>query len=133
MNPEVRTPGYAIELARKLRLEMTRAETLLWKRIRNRQLEGYRFRNQHPVYRYILDFYCAEARFAIEIDGSVHGQRKEYDEYRDKILANLDIETMRVKDTEIEENIEAVLIRIANRLKARQSGNTRDEKKQDVL
>ena len=114
MNPEVRTPKYVIDLARKLRSEMTIVEKLLWKRISNKQLNGYRFRSQHPVYRYILDFYCPKVKLAIELDGSVHKQRKEYDEYRDEFLESLEIETMSIPNTEIETNIDAVLLKILN-------------------
>lgn len=76
------TPDYITDIARELRQNMTPAEKLLWERLRKRQLQGNRFRKQHPVYRYILDFYCAEKMLAVEIDGHVHNDTEEYDEYR---------------------------------------------------
>ena len=119
MNPEARTPGYITKLARKLRLSMTKTELLLWEKLKGKQLNGFRFRKQHPVYRYVLDFYCAEARLAIEIDGEVHSGKEDYDEFRDGVLKSLSIETLRIQSSEIEDNIEAVLNRIKDKLISR--------------
>ena len=58
--------------ARRLRREMTAAEQLLWAHLRAGQLGGWRFRRQHPVDRFVLDFYCPAARLAIELDGAQH-------------------------------------------------------------
>lgn len=58
--------------ARRLRREMTAAERLLWAHLRAGQLGGWRFRRQHPVDRFVLDFYCPAARLAIELDGAQH-------------------------------------------------------------
>ena len=58
--------------ARQLRKSATQHERLLWRHLRNRQLQGWKFRRQHPVDRYIIDFYCPEARLAIELDGGRH-------------------------------------------------------------
>ena len=79
-------PQYSTALARRLRAEQTKAEELLWKRLRNRQVLGAKFRRQHPVGRYILDFFCQEHRLAIELDGSVHDhpEQKAYDDFRRK-------------------------------------------------
>ncbi len=119
MNPEVKTPLHVIETARKLRVAMTYTESLLWDKLKNKKLNGHRFRKQHPVYRYIFDFYCPKARLAIEIDGAVHKERKEYDEYRDELMKSLDIETLRVKDTEIKNDINDVLMKIIEKLNER--------------
>ena len=62
----------ALEFARKLRRESTDAEILLWSHLRNRRLDGYKFRRQYRVDPYILDFFCVEHRLAIEVDGSQH-------------------------------------------------------------
>ena len=112
MNPEVRTPKYVVELARELRLKMTATEELLWDRLKKKQINGNRFRRQHPIYRYILDFYCAEKCLAIEIDGSVHDDTKEYDAYRDTLLESLGIKTLRFKDEEVTANIDGVIEKI---------------------
>ena len=58
--------------ARRLRREMTEAECLLWEHLRAGQLGGWRFRRQHPVDRFVLDFYCPAARLAVELDGAQH-------------------------------------------------------------
>jgi very-short-patch-repair endonuclease len=79
---KIDTPKYVIELAREQRIKLTLSEQLIWSKLRNKQLHGYRFRCQHPIYRYILDFYCHEALLAIEIDGDIHKYQKEYDNYR---------------------------------------------------
>ena len=94
------TPKYIIDLARKQRQNLTPSEKIIWSQLRNKQLENFRFRCQHPIYRYILDFYCHEVMLAIEIDGDVHKNRKEYDEYRDEFLKSIGITTLRfsVKD-----------------------------------
>ncbi len=108
MNKGIRTPPYIIELAKDLRNNMTESEKLLWSVLRLKQFDGYKFRCQHPIYRYILDFYCHEKRLAIEIDGKVHESQKEYDRYRDDFLQSLDIVTLRVKAEDVLNNIEFV-------------------------
>src|SRR5437899_7463845 len=76
--------GPPIRRARTLRKKATWAEKLLWSRLRNRQIAGCKFRRQHPVGPYNLDFYCAEARLAVELDGREHGHpdRKTADKER---------------------------------------------------
>jgi very-short-patch-repair endonuclease len=70
--------------ARQLRRELTPAERKLWARLRYRQLEGLHFRKQHPVGRFIVDFFCAKAKLIIEIDGDTHAEpdQAEYDQAR---------------------------------------------------
>ena len=58
--------------ARKLRADATEAEIRLWSKLRRKQLEGFRFRRQQPMGRYIVDFFCPEARLIVEIDGGQH-------------------------------------------------------------
>jgi len=67
-----RLPERLREFARDLRSEPTDSEALLWGLLRCKQLDGFRFRRQHPVAGYIVDFYCHGARLAIELDGSQH-------------------------------------------------------------
>lgn len=117
MNPEVKTPKYVIERAQELRVKRTPTEKLLWDRINTRQVNGYKFRRQHPVYRYILDVYCAEKNFAVEIDGGVHVKNKDYDKYRDQLLESLGIKTLRIKDDEVLSNLDAVIEKIKNAVK----------------
>jgi very-short-patch-repair endonuclease len=63
-------------LARNLRKTQTDAEQILWLKLRSRRLSGFKFRRQHPIDNYILDFYCNEAQLAIEIDGGQHAEEK---------------------------------------------------------
>ena len=60
-------------IRKRLRNNSTKAEILLWKRLQRSQLDGMKFRRQHSIGRYVVDFYCPEERIAIELDGSVHG------------------------------------------------------------
>jgi very-short-patch-repair endonuclease len=75
----------SIENARKLRKSMTDAERAVWRLLRDRRLEGWRFRRQVPVDRYIVDFICFEARLVIEVDGGQHAD-SESDKKRDAYL-----------------------------------------------
>ncbi len=116
MNSNIRTPDYTTELARELRQNMTEAEKLLWERLKKKQLDGHRFRRQHPVYRYVLDFYCHEKNLAIELDGGVHRKSEEYDEFRDETLKSTGIETLRFSNDDVFNNIDQVLTEIKERL-----------------
>ncbi len=104
-------PGYVYELCRKLRRNQTDAEKLLWECLRGKRLKGLKFRRQHPIGRYIADFYCPEAQLVIELDGGVHNikEQKDYDQIRQEIIQMRGIRVMRIKNQEIERNIESVL------------------------
>jgi len=108
MNKSIKTPVYIVELAKDLRNNMTVSEQKLWSVLRMKLFDGYKFRCQHPLYRYILDFYCHEKRLAIEIDGQVHNSQKEYDTYRDEFLKSLGIRTLRIKNEDVLNNMEIV-------------------------
>ncbi len=101
MHPGIRTPDYIRDLAREMRNNLTPAERIVWERVRLKRLNGYRFRSQHPIYRYILDFYCHEKKLAVEVDGDIHDTRREYDEYRDEFLKSIGIETLRLNNDEV--------------------------------
>src|SRR2546422_47030 len=96
------------ELARNLRRDATWAERTLWKHLRNRGVGGARFRRQHGVGPYVLDFYCADALLAIELDGDVHGMpaRQQRDEQRDRYLAELGIEVLRFWNEDVWTNLD---------------------------
>jgi len=89
--------------AAKLRRKMTEAENILWKVLRNKQLSGLKFRRQHPISRYVLDFYCHRARLGIELDGKYHEEKSQklYDIDRTENLAVYDIEIIRFKNEDI--------------------------------
>ncbi|MBN3036555.1 MAG: endonuclease domain-containing protein [Bacteroidales bacterium] len=88
------------EKARALRFDMTEAERILWKRLRKNQMMGFRFKRQHPIGQFIVDFYCHKARLVIEIDGGIHLNRnqKEYDKERTYELENFGLKVLRFKN-----------------------------------
>ena len=85
----IRTAAGIQQRAKELRQEMTRAEQLLLERLRKRQLSGLKFRRQHPLGPFITDFYCAEKRLVVEIDGDIHDLQKTQDEQRTRNSKNL--------------------------------------------
>jgi very-short-patch-repair endonuclease len=91
---------------------MTKAESILWDRLCKRRFDGLRFRRQHPIRRYIVDFYCHERRLVIEADGEVHEKRKEYDRQRDDDLRARGYRILRFSNEVIENDIESVLNRM---------------------
>lgn len=101
-------------LARTLRHDAPRPEKQLWRCLRNRKLAGLKFRRQQPVGGYVLDFYCAEKKLNIEIDGGQHDEpnHREHDERRTEFLKRNGIKTVRFWNSEVRENIEGVLWRI---------------------
>lgn len=109
MNKKIRSPKYVIELARKMRINLTAAEEILWNELKENKLNGFKFRNQHPVYRYILDFYCHKKLLAIEIDGDIHKQKQNYDKYRDEFLKNIGIKTLRFTNENVLNNTKQIL------------------------
>ncbi len=74
------------QLARKLRIQQTDAEIKLWDALRNRQVSGLKFRRQHFIGPYILDFYCPERRLVIEVDGGQHAEQLDKDHKEDSIF-----------------------------------------------
>ncbi|HOW10883.1 MAG TPA: endonuclease domain-containing protein [Bacteroidales bacterium] len=97
------------EKARWLRKNMTNAEKLLWKKLRNRQQNGKYFRRQHPFGIYILDFYCFEANLVIEIDGEIHLGHKKYDQERTDYLNSAGLRVLRFKNEDVENNLDSVI------------------------
>jgi very-short-patch-repair endonuclease len=101
-----------LEFARSNRKKATQAEAFLWQILRNRKLNGLKFRRQHPVEdKYILDFYCAEKRLVVEIDGDYHlkADQKEYDEGRTSELNELELKVIRFTNDEVLFDTERVL------------------------
>ena len=83
-----------VRFAREQRHEPTLGETVLWRHLRRAQLEA-KFRRQHPIEDFVLDFYCEEALLAVEVDGPEHAARAEYDSYRDERMQARGIRTLR--------------------------------------
>ena len=109
--PYTKIPGYVFDLCRKLRKRQTKAEELLWNQLRKKRLNGLKFRRQHPLGRYIADFYCSEERLVIELDGNGHNleNQKAYDEIRNEIIAVKKVRVLRIKNEEIKQNMRNVL------------------------
>ncbi len=95
--------------ARSLRDNMTPAEGLLWSALRNKQLLGLRFRRQHAVGNFILDFYCPACKLAIEVDGAVHDDRQTEDALRTQKLEQHGYQVLRFRNEEILNNLNQVL------------------------
>ena len=102
------------ETARHLRNNMTDAETILWSRIRRKQILGLQFYRQKPIGRYIVDFFAPKASLVIEVDGSQHKQvkHKKKDELRDSYLSTKGIEVLRLNANEVIREIDSVAQRI---------------------
>ncbi len=98
----MRAPDFIRHRARRLRRDMTAPERPLWTMLRRNQ-RGPHSRRQHPVGPFILDFYCAEAKLCIEIDGPVHEGREDYDERRSAWLAREGIRVLRFTIAELEQ------------------------------
>jgi very-short-patch-repair endonuclease len=113
-------PGKTVRRARKLRSEMTFPEVALWAVLRARP-DNLKFRRQHPAGPYAIDFYCAEARLAIEIDGEIHGRgdTPARDLARDARLAADGIQTLRVPAVEVIRDLDAVVRGIVAAARAR--------------
>ena len=107
------------EYARELRNRTTEAEQKLWALLRNRQLDGKKFRRQHAIANYVVDFYCHECKLAIELDGNFHTEAasKEYDKSRTALLNELEITVLRFWNEEVIKNPEEVLQKISGHLK----------------
>ncbi|MCL4531015.1 MAG: endonuclease domain-containing protein [Chloroflexi bacterium] len=108
--------------SRELRQPQTPAEATLWRHLRNRNLT-YKFRRQHPIDRFIIDFYCAQAKVCIEIDGSQHFKPKqeEYDRARTAFLEELGYKVIRFTNDDVRLNIQAVVDEIVRVIESRLS------------
>ena len=111
-------PSDSFTKAQFLRRNETIAEKLLWEKLRNNQLEGLKFRRQHPVNIYIADFYCHKFKLIIELDGDYHDQeeQKQKDEVRTEVLGLNDLKIIRFKNEEVEQDINQVLTTIKNKI-----------------
>ena len=111
-------PDYTVGIAKRLRKTQTEAEEILWSQLRSRRLGGAKFRRQHPIGRYIADFYCHSASLVVEIDGGIHNQadRAEYDGVRDDTLIQGGLKVLRLNNEQILIDIEGALDLIKSRL-----------------
>ncbi len=101
--------------AEMLRLNMTDAENIVWERINKNQL-GYRFKAQHPIDIFIVDFYCHKFGVVVEIDGEIHNLQKEYDLGRTHELEKFGLKIIRFTNSEVMNNIDCVISKIKEHL-----------------
>lgn len=111
-------------LARSLRRNQTREEEILWQKLRNRKLSGFKFLRQHPIpynegdkrFFFIADFYCHSKKLVVEVDGKIHDLQADYDEQRDLIMREMELVVMRITNDEVNNNLNEVLEKIRSRL-----------------
>ncbi len=101
--------------AESLRQNMTQAEKLLWNRLNKNQL-GYRFKAQHPIDIFIVDFYCHKFGLVVEVDGEIHFSQQEYDAGRTADLEKYGLKVIRFTNNEITHDIEKVVSKIKDYL-----------------
>ncbi len=125
----MRTPDRTFENTRKLRREMSLPEIVLWQALRKEQLAGLRFRRQHPIGPFVVDFYCPAARLAIEVDGLTHDSiaNAHRDERREAWLAQQGVRVLRVRASDVlkDEKLEGVLLGIKEVASCSPSGSLR--------
>ena len=104
---------------RKLRNELSPVEAILWSRLKGRQLKGHKFRRQHGIGSFVVDFFCPRVKLVIEIDGEEHfltKEREDKDQLRDQFLKARDVTVLHVTGKDVNENIEGVIERILDYL-----------------
>ena len=102
--------------ARELRKESTKAEAALWRHLKDRNFFNKKFRRQHIFHGFILDFYCFESKLGIELDGSIHSKRKNYDIARQNIIEDFSVKILRFSNNEVLTEIKKVLASIKENL-----------------
>lgn len=108
IRPLKRVTNQTRRRAIRLRRESTAPEQLLWSILCRRQLGGLKFRRQHPIEPYVVDFYCASAKLVVELDGDSHEGRQSYDHQRTKHLEKLGLKIVRVTNDDVIHHIEGV-------------------------
>ena len=104
------------QLARLMRRNPTPTEAKLWQRIRKKQIKGFRFRRQHAIGTFIVDYYCFEARLVIELVGAIHDEpaQTEYDEERQQYLESLGLHVLRFTNAQVIHDADAVVAAIGD-------------------
>jgi very-short-patch-repair endonuclease len=106
------------ENARFLKRVMTEAEKVLWDQLRGRSFHNFKFRRQHPIASYIVDFYCHSKKLVVEIDGSIHqvDDNPQYDKARTEELESFGVKVIRFKNADVQNNLSNVLKEILDAL-----------------
>lgn len=114
MKVQVHNKPILKERRKALRNNATKAEKLLWRILKSSMLEGRKFRRQHSIGNYIVDFYCPQERLILEIDGEVHEVDfvKEHDQFREEHLKDMDFNVLRIRNEEVFENLDKVTEKI---------------------
>ncbi len=102
--------------AQHLRKNPTEAEAVLWQALRAEKLDGFKFRRQHPIGRFIADFYCSQCKLIIEVDGDIHDEQKEQDAARTAEIEKFGVRVIRFSNDEVLENLTAVIEKIRQAL-----------------
>ena len=113
-----RPPGYdPLKFQRELRHNPTEPERRLWSALRNRQVAGAKFRQQTWLGPFLVDFYCADAQLAIEVDGDTHAYQQDYDERRTAWLEREGFRVIRFTNDDVMRNLDGVLAAIGDALR----------------
>jgi very-short-patch-repair endonuclease len=104
---------HMIDRARSLRCSETPPEELLWLALRNGQIGGMKFRRQHPIGPFVVDFYCHRAKLAVEVDGMSHDDKMAQDAAKSKFLESQGLRVLRVTNQDVMHHLEAVAREIA--------------------
>ena len=110
-----------LRAAHILRRSMTKAEAVLWKKLRDRNVFSIKFRRQHPVYNFIVDFYCHEYKLVIEVDGEIHNDEiaSRYDLSRTEVLNNFGLKVIRFTNNQILCSLDSVIEKIQREIPKR--------------
>ena len=112
-------PKRTITRARGLRRELSPPEVKLWAVLPRRGPDGLRFRRQHPLGPYVIDFYCDAAKLAVEVDGANHDERAGRDARRDRWLAEQGVATLRIASLEVLQNLDGAMLTIVEAARER--------------
>jgi very-short-patch-repair endonuclease len=104
------------EAARAFRKAPTNSESLLWQALKRGQIEGYKFRRQHPIGPFIADFFCPARKLIVEIDGPIHDTQQDRDNERQSLLETRGYHVLRVASASVEDDLQTVLTNIAEAL-----------------
>lgn len=109
--------GRRKKTGRRLRTESTQSESLLWQRLRNRGLDGFKFRRQHPIGPYFVDFYCSEKHLVVEVDGPIHKSQARADKERQSLVEESGVRVIRLQASDVETDMRATLAKIREALR----------------